>query len=169
MPIYEFYCSDCNTLFNFFSARIDTRTAPACPRCGRDELERRPARFATLRHSTADERSEAGEDDPFAGMDEAGLDRLMESMMSDMEGLEEQDDPRQLARLFRRFGDAAGLEPGPRMEELLARLEAGEDPDELEGELDDQDETLEDLFRLKRYLGRAAAPRPRVDETLYFL
>ena len=24
MPIYEFYCPDCNTLFNFFSRTINT-------------------------------------------------------------------------------------------------------------------------------------------------
>ncbi len=164
MPIYEFYCSDCHTLFNFFSPQVDTRARPACPRCRKAELERRPARFATLRHSTD------SDDDPFSALDDADLDRLMGSMMSDMEGLGDSEDPRQLAGIFRRFGEAAGMEPGPRMEEFLSRLEAGEDPDELEGELDaSDDESLEELFRFKQQLAGRSSARPRVDETLYFL
>ena len=34
MPIYEFYCPDCNTIFNFFCRRIVTDKKPACPKCG---------------------------------------------------------------------------------------------------------------------------------------
>lgn len=164
MPIYEFYCSDCNTLFNFFSPRVDTSSRPACPRCRKEEIERRPARFATLRHRTD------SDDDPFSALGDAELDRLMGSMMSDMEGLGDSEDPGQLAGIFRRFGEAAGMEPGPRMEEFLSRLEAGEDPDELEGELDaGDDESLDELFRFKRQLAGDRLARARVDETLYFL
>jgi len=45
MPIYEFYCVDCHTVFNFFSRRIDTEKRPSCPRCGRPGLERRLQQF----------------------------------------------------------------------------------------------------------------------------
>jgi putative FmdB family regulatory protein len=164
MPIYEFYCSDCNTLFNFFSARIDTEVSPACPRGDKAPLERRPARFATLTHS------EQEEGDPFSSMDDGDLDKLMGSMMSDMEHLGDTEDPRQLAQIFRRFGEAAGMEPGTRMEEMLARLEAGEDPDELEGEFDEgDDDSLDEFFKFKKRVAGAAARKPRVDDTLYFL
>lgn len=165
MPIYEFYCSDCNTLFNFFSSRIDTTSRPPCPRCERAELEKRPARFATLKHQ-GDE-----EDDPFSSMEDSDLDRLMGSMMSEMDGMGDDEDPRQLANIFRKFGEAAGMEPGPRMEELLGRLEAGEDPDELESELDDDggDDSLEEFFRFKKRVAAANRPKPRIDDTLYFL
>lgn len=166
MPIYEFYCSGCNTLLNFFSSRIDTETRPDCPRCGHPELERRPARFATLKGT-----GEESEEDPFAGMDDDTVDRLMGSMVEEMEGVEGTEDPRQLARVFRRFGEAAGMEPGPRMEEFLARLEAGEDPESLEGELDEgeDDPSMEEFFRFKRNLAAGRPPSPRRDETLYFL
>ncbi len=40
MPVYEFYCPDCHTIFNFFSRRVNTAARPACPRCERPELER---------------------------------------------------------------------------------------------------------------------------------
>ena len=35
MPIYEFYCASCHTVFNFLSKRINTDGTPACPKCGR--------------------------------------------------------------------------------------------------------------------------------------
>jgi hypothetical protein len=31
MPIYEFYCVDCNTLFNFFSKTINTQKNTQVP------------------------------------------------------------------------------------------------------------------------------------------
>jgi hypothetical protein len=105
-----------------------------------------------------------------AGMDEERLEGAMESVFGGLdEGAEE--DPRRMARLLRRFGDAAGLEPGPRMEEMLRRLEAGEDPEALEGEMGDDsegEEGLEDFFRLKKST-RGRRGRPRVDKELYFL
>ena len=46
MPIYEFYCADCNTLFNFFSRTIDTSKKPKCPKCRTRTLERQMSAFA---------------------------------------------------------------------------------------------------------------------------
>lgn len=164
MPIYEFYCVDCHTLFNFFSSVIDTRTRPACPRCQRPELERRPARFATLKHHGNEE------PDPFGDVDESRLAGVMDSMMGELEALGDSEDPRQMARLFRRFGEASGLDFGPRMEEMMSRLEAGEDPDRLEEEIgeDFDDDTVEEFFRLRRS-GWRLGRQPALDDTLYFL
>lgn len=169
MPIYEFYCPDCHTVFNFFSSRVDLEAQPPCPRCGRLRLGRKPSTFAVVR-THAEAGGEEGEDDPMAGMDEARLEGAMESVFGGLdEGAEE--NPRQMARLLRRFGDAAGLEPGPRMEEMLRRLEAGEDPDALESELGGEpgeEEGFEEFFRLKK-AARGHRGRPRVDKELYFL
>jgi putative FmdB family regulatory protein len=175
MPIYEFYCSACHMLFNFFSARIDTAARPACPRCGRPDLERRPARFATLKRSAASTESagEADEDNPFPGLDEERLERAMESMSGDLEGIGENEDPRQMARFFRRFGEAAGMRLGPRMEEMLRRLDKGEDMESLEEEMGDVGEgeegELDDWFQLKETAKRLRQRKPKLDETLYFL
>ena len=166
MPIYEFYCADCHTLFNFFSSKIDTESRPPCPRCGKAPLERRPAAFATLKH-----RGDR-EPDPFGDLDEGALEGAMESLAREFEGAGDSDDPRQLASLFRKFGEASGMEVGPRMEELLARLESGEDPDALEEELGDElddDEALAGLFQAKKAAAARLAKKPSVDETLYFL
>jgi putative FmdB family regulatory protein len=173
MPIYEFYCPHCHRLFNFLSRQVDTTVRPACPRCGQPQLERRPARFATLTKSAgAGDEGEEG-DDPFQGMDEERLERAMESMAGEMEQLGDDEDPRQMARFFRRFGEASGMKLGPRMEEMLRRLERGEDPDALEEELGGGEEggegEMEEWFQLKERAQRLRRRKPPLDETLYFL
>lgn len=176
MPIYEFYCDRCHTLYNFFSSRIDTETVPECPRAGAGGAEhvlvRKPASFAVVSGRSGE--SEDPEDEMFAGVDEERMASAMESWMSEMETSgADPDDPRQMAKMFRRFGDAAGMEAGPKMEEMLRRLENGEDPDALEQEMGgddfDGDESLEDFFRFKKKAGALRGKRPRVDKELYFL
>ncbi len=174
MPIYEFYCADCDTLFNFFSPGVDTESRPPCPRCGERRLERRPARFAALTgRGGGAEGDEPDEELAALGVDEERLGQAFESALSEVEGAGgDAEDPRQVARLFRRVGEAAGLEPSARLEEMLRRLESGEDPDRLEDEMGDaldddgDDDPLGELFRRKRGARRR---RPRVDEELYFL
>jgi putative FmdB family regulatory protein len=175
MPIYEYYCSACHMLFNFFSPRIDTTARPSCPRCGRPELERRPARFATLKRTAGESEAEGDdEDNPFPGLDEERLEKAMESMAGDLDKIGDDEDPRQMARFFRRFGDAAGMRLGPRMEDMLRRLERGEDMEALEEEMGGGGEEgaegeMEEWFQLKETAKRLRQRRPRLDETLYFL
>ena len=175
MPIYEFYCPDCHTVFSFFSAAVDTAARPDCPRCGRKVLARRPSRFATLRPGRSeDEGGESG--DPFAGLDDDRMERAMEALGGELEGLDENadPDPRQMSRLLRRFSEVTGLEAGPRLREMLDRLDRGEDPERLEQELagdgeGEGDDGLSEFFQLKKQALGARARRPRVDETLHFL
>ena len=165
MPIYEFYCPDCHTVYSFFSARAGDQRRPDCPRCSRPELERRPSSFATLKHR-GDE-----EPDPLESLDESRLEGAMESLMREVGSLDEED-PRAVGRMMRRFGELTGLEMGDRMEELVRRMEAGEDPEGLEAEMDGElgdDESLDDFFQLKKALGDRRSKRPRVDDELYFL
>jgi len=102
----------------------------------------------------------------------------MESVLGEMEGAGESEDPRLTARMLRRFAEAAGMEPGPRLEEVLHRLETGEDPEALEeqmgelGELDEEggeEELLGEFFRRKKGRGARRSAKPRVDKELYFL
>lgn len=179
MPIYEFYCADCHTVFSFFSARVAPDARPSCPRCGRPELPRRPSRFATLsaRGAGEDEGTGGIEDQLFGQVDEERLERAFEAMASEFEGLESggegaEPDPRQMSRALRRFTDLTGLEAGPRMREMLDRLERGEDPEALEADLgtgEDGDDDLAEFFQLRSKLAAARSRRPKVDETLYFL
>ena len=132
MPIYEFYCADCHTVFSFLSRTPNTRRRPACPRCNRPKLERRVSAFAI---STG--RSEpATEEGLPEGLDEARMEQVMTQVSREAEGLNE-DDPRQVAGLMRKLFDGTGFEPGPGMNEAIRRMEAGEDPDRIEAEMGD--------------------------------
>jgi putative FmdB family regulatory protein len=175
MPIYEFYCSDCHRVFSFLSRHVDTRRQPACPRCARPEIARRPSLFAISRGrpepTTAPDDAEGGPD-PFAGVDEARLERAMEQVAAEAETLGD-DDARGQARLMRRLFDAAGLPVQGGMQEALRRLEAGDDPDAVEAEFGDafdgadafgaQGTPRRGLSRLRRRLP------PQVDPHLYEL
>lgn len=167
MPIYEFYCASCHTIFSFFSPRVRTDASPACPRCGRSDLERKPSRFATL-----DRVSRVGDDpegDPLADLDEGRLEAALETLADEAEGLEESEDPRAMGQLMRRFSSLTGLDLGDRMEDMVRRLESGEDPDALESEMEDADDSeLDAFFRIKKAVRGTRRP-PSVDDELYFL
>ena len=163
MPIYEFYCQDCNTIFNFFSRRINTDKRPDCPKCGRPKLDKMMSKFATIG------RAKEEDDDPLAGFDEAKMEQAFEGLMREAENINE-DDPRQMASLMRKFSQQTGISLGEQMEEALSRMEAGEDPDQIEAEmgdlLDSDDAFSFEAMRKKFRTGR----RPPIhDETLYEL
>ena len=132
MPIYEFYCGACNTIFNFFSSTVNTEKRPDCPLCGRKGLERIMSMFSTPKRG----KSEEGEDGGFPDIDEAKMEKAMAALASEADKLDE-DDPRQAAQMMRKLSDMTGLNMGPAMEEALGRLEAGEDPDLIEQEMGD--------------------------------
>jgi putative FmdB family regulatory protein len=166
MPIYEFYCPDCHTIFSFLSRR-GSRKRPDCPRCGRPKLERRASSFAISKGRPEPTPGEDGLPD----VDDAGMERAMESLAREAEGISE-DDPRAMARLMRRFYQTSGMPLGDGMEEAIQRMEAGEDPEQIEEELGDLLEDEEALLGgkksgLKRLRGRMRPPR--VDDTLYEL
>lgn len=167
MPIYEFYCADCHTIFNFFSRRINTEKVPACPKCGRAELKRQVSMF-----SMSKGRSEEDEDDAmFGGIDEAQMESALGALAGEMEHIDE-DDPKQAAQMMRRLFDATGMKLGAGMEEAIRRMEAGDDPDRIEEEMGDLLEE-EDPFAMKPKralddLRRKYMP-PKIDETLYDL
>ena len=165
MPIYEFYCPDCHVVFSFLSRRVNTRKRPACPRCGRPRLERRPSTFAVSRGLTEDD------DLPFGDMDEDRVEKALESLAGELDGIDE-NDPRQAAHAMRRLFEATGMPIGAGMEEALRRMEAGEDPDKVEEELGDVLEDEGELFgggrpKLKALRNRVLPPR--VDPKLYEL
>lgn len=162
MPIYEFFCDKCNVIFNFFSRRIDTSTIPSCPRCGKEKLARQLSTFATI--GKADSES----DNPLDGIDEAKMEQAFAKLMREAEGMSE-DDPRQMATLMRRFSQETGVNLGENMEEALSRMEAGEDPDQIEKEMGeamgDADFSLETLKKK----GIMMHNKPYHDEKLYDL
>lgn len=168
MPIYDFYCAECHRVFSFLSRSVDTSRRPDCPRCGQAGLQRRPSPFAISKGRP--DQPEGGEGGPdFPELDEARMEKAMESLASEAEGLDE-NDPRAQAQLMRKLFDATGLPMNTGMQEAIRRLEAGEDPEAVEQEMGDVFEG--DPFAAGQ--SRAAALKglrrqlpPSVDPTLY--
>ena len=162
MPIYEFYCTDCHTIFNFFSYRIDTEKRPPCPYCKKGPLERVMSTFAVLRG--AKEEGDMGLGD----FDEAKMERALSVMEKESQGMNG-DDPRQAAQMMRTICDAAGMNPGSGMEEAIRRMEAGENPDKIEEDLGDL-LNGENLFKkTSRVSQKGKKKPPQRDEKLYYL
>jgi len=168
MPIYEFYCVDCHTIYNFFARSINTTKQPDCPRCGRPKLQRQISRVAI---STGKAKESSEGDDDLPNLDEAQMERLMGELERESGGIDE-DDPRQMARMMRKLCEGTGMNLGPGMEEAIRRMEAGEDPDKIEEEMGDVLEEEEPLFGQSggglKSLSRKLRG-PKVDETLYDL
>jgi putative FmdB family regulatory protein len=164
MPIYEFFCEDCNTIFNFFSRSVNTSKKPRCPKCKTKPLARMMSAFAV----TGRAKEDGGPDDlPF---DESRMEKAMQTLASEADSINEED-PRQAANLMRKLTDMTGLELGPGMTEALRRMEKGEDPDQIEAEMGDLLEG-EDPFVLPAGKGGRKAgrrPAPQRDQTLYDL
>jgi putative FmdB family regulatory protein len=163
MPIYEFYCEKCNTLFKFLSRTVNTEKIPDCPCCKDVKLERRMSLFATV---SGNKEGEGGDDMP--PLDEAKVERAM-SMLASEGGNVNEEDPRKAASLMRKLSDATGLKMGAGMEEALSRLERGEDPEQVEQEMGDVLEG-EDPFSFEDKSRKSnRKSQPEVDETLYEL
>lgn len=165
MPIYEFYCADCHTIFNFFSRRINTQTVPRCPRCAQPKLERRMSIFSVSKGRKQDD------NDPLGNLDEDKMEQAMNALAGEMEGVDSED-PKQAVRMMRKLYDTTGLKMGAGMEEAMHRMEAGEDPEKIEQDMGSVLEE-ENPFVLKSQQGLSDLRRkylpPNVDATLYDL
>jgi putative FmdB family regulatory protein len=162
MPIYEFYCKDCHTVFNFFSRTINTRKIPVCPRCKKNKLTRQMSMFAATGRA-----SEGG--DSGLPIDESKMEKAMEMMAREAENINE-DDPRQAAKLMRKLTEMTGVELGGGMQEAIRRMENGEDPETIEAEMGNLMD--EDPFILPEKKGGKSVLKqrpPYKDETLYDL
>ena len=132
MPIYEFLCTDCNRIYGFHSFKVNTAKVPNCPKCGAEDLQRRPSSFGIS--SKASDASAQGDQGPDA--DDPRLQAEMMRFAAEMEHLDE-NDPKAMARAVRKMTELAGEPVTPAMEEMIRRLESGEDPEKIEEDLGD--------------------------------
>ena len=118
MPIYEYGCYDCRKRVSvFFRSFSDVQTKQAvCPRCGGTHIKRLVSKVAVVRSEESRMESLA---DPsnFSGLDE--------------------NDPKSIGRWMRKMGSEMGEDLGSDFDEMVDRLEAGEDPEEIEKSMPD--------------------------------
>jgi len=116
MPTYQYYCRSCNARFELFLTYEEyDQKIVTCPTCGSKEVQRRIGRVRIAKSE----------------------DRRIEDLVdpSQLAGIE--DDPRALGRLMRKMGDEMGEDTGPEFDEVVSRLEKGEDPEQIERDMPD--------------------------------
>ena len=126
MPIYEYTCHDCHRRVSLLWRSFEDAQArqPVCPRCGGQHLTRLISRVAVLRSDF-----KVGSKMP---------------NFSDMGDLDE-NGPKSLARFMRKMANETGEDLGAEFEEVVGRLEAGEDPEEIEKSMPDLGATADGL------------------------
>jgi putative FmdB family regulatory protein len=117
MPTYEYRCLNCNKQVSIFQTYEEYgKVAVQCPECGEENLQRLISRVRFMRS------------------EESRLESLSDPGAWD--GFDEED-PRSMARMMRKMGDELGEEMPPEFDEVVGRLEAGEDPEEIEKSMPD--------------------------------
>ena len=164
MPIYEFYCKKCHRIFNFFSGSVNVEKIPDCPKCQTTKLERQMSRFATLKNRGDNQENEM----PLPDLDESRMEQAMNMLAGEAENIDE-NDPRQAASLMRKLSDMTGLNLGSGMEEALSRMEAGEDPEQIEAEMGNLFEGEEPFSFREKVTGIIKNRPPKIDEDMYYL
>jgi putative FmdB family regulatory protein len=121
VPSYDYRCEDCKrrVVLTFRTyAEYDT-AVKTCPRCGGAHLTRLISRVAVAK--SEESRLSSLEDD-------AALDDLADA------------DPATLGRYMRRMGSEMGEDLGDEFNEVVNRLERGEDPESIEASMPTPDE-----------------------------
>ena len=116
MPSYEFRCLNCRKRFDIFLSYSEYGSAAIkCPHCQSSNVQRKIGRIR------------------FARSEESRLENLADP--SKLAGLE--DDPRALGKMMREMSAQTGEEMGPEFDEVVHRLESGQNPEEIEKQLPD--------------------------------
>lgn len=120
MPYYNYRCRDCGrkaTLF-FKSYAAYDEAEPTCPRCNSADLVEIIGRIAV------------------AKSEDARLDSLADpSALGDLD----ENDPKSLGRWMRTMSREMGEDLGPEFDEVIGRLESGEDPESIEKSMPELD------------------------------
>jgi putative FmdB family regulatory protein len=117
MPRYDYRCQSCKKRSVIFQTYAEYgQKKVKCPHCGSAELQRLIARVRIARS------------------EESRLDELSDP--SDWGDVDESD-PRSMARMMRKMGSELGEDMPGEFDEVVDRLEAGEDPDEIEESMPD--------------------------------
>lgn len=170
MPIYEYYCPDNHTIYQFYAKTLaQGQTVPRCPDNPKFRMRKLVSAFAITSAGKKDE-AEKPAAGPEAG--DPAEDARMEAAMNAMEGEfanVDENDPKAMARMMRRMSELTGEKIEGEMEEVVRKLEEGADPDSLEEQLgggeeaDGMDDPYEDGMGMGGMGpgGEGAAPDPK--------
>ena len=134
MPIYEYYCPDNHTIYQFFAKTLARgQTIPKCPDNPKFQMRKLVSAFAITGGAKEAPATTAPGDsgDPVA---DARMEAAMGAMEQEFSSVDE-NDPKAMARMMRKMSELTGEKIDGEMEEVVRKLEEGADPDSLEEQL----------------------------------
>jgi hypothetical protein len=136
MPIYEFFCPDNGKIYSFFARSLSMAgQTPRCPDGAHLRMERMISRFAVTGRAKEPSEADAG---GLGDIDDARLEAAMGEMEREFSSAgDAEPDPKQIARMMKKMCDLTGEKMPAPMQEMIARMEKGEDPERLEEEYGD--------------------------------
>lgn len=163
MPIYEFYSPDTHKIYSFLARSLRAKDAvPRCPDGTDYRMERVVSQFAYLKGRGED--AQPG-DENMTG-DDLQMEAALGQLEKEFQGIDDENpDPRQLGSMMRRMQEITGQKLPSSMQEMMARLESGEDPEALEEMFGDDLEGEMGDFAEERQ-GTATSPRQTLREIL---
>lgn len=135
MPIYEYYCPDNHTIYQFYAKTLTQgKTTPKCPDNPTYKLQKVVSSFAISTGKKSDEAPPSPGVDSGDPAEDARMEAAMGAMEQEFSSVDE-NDPRAMARMMRRMAELTGEKIDGEMEEVVRKLEEGADPDTLEEQL----------------------------------
>ena len=138
MPIYEYYCPDNHTIYQFYAKTLaQGQMVPRCPDNPKFHLKKLVSAFAVTKSGKKDDSAEpkpgATAGDP---VEDARMEAAMGAMEKEFSSVDE-NDPRAMARMMRRMSELTGEKIDGEAEEVVRKLEEGADPESLEEQFSD--------------------------------
>lgn len=137
MPIYEYYCPDNHTIYQFYAKTLaQGQTVPRCPENPKFRMRKVVSAFAITGGGKKDEAGEApaGAADSGDPVEDAKMEAALNAMEGEFANVDE-NDPKAMARMMRRMSELTGERIDGEMEEVVRKLEEGADPESLEEQL----------------------------------
>lgn len=169
MPIYEYYCPDNHTIYQFFAKTVaQGQTIPRCPDDPNFRMRKLVSAFAITGKGRKQDESKPAEQGGASDTANPAEDARMEAAMSAMEkefSTVDENDPKAMARMMRRMSELTGEKIDGEMEEVVRKLEEGADPDSLEEQLGGGDEGggMDDPYGEGMGMGMGGEPGPAPD------
>jgi len=143
VPIYEYYCPDNNRIYQFFAKTVaQGQQTPKCPDNPKFRMKRIMSAFAITCGGKAKDEKPAAAGEGGAGgeggdeADDPKMEAAMDQLEREMESIDE-NDPKAMGRMMRRMSELTGEKLDGEMEEVVRKLEEGEDPESLEEQFGD--------------------------------
>jgi hypothetical protein len=160
VPIYEYYCPNNNRIYQFFAKTVaQGKQTPKCPDNPAFRMERVMSSFAITGGGKPESEKSTGEGETGDGgaddADDPRMESAFEQLEQEMEGVDE-NDPKAMGRMMRRMSELTGEKLDGEMEEVVRKLEEGQDPEALEDQLGDA--FPDDGAAAEGGLGRRRAP-----------